>query len=125
MATRETEAKEFFINLDIDPKERFDMSRFMRWDCDVFDPIASHMISEIKNLESGGNYTAEGEDFRPDLISNKIYGTTEYWWILLLYNDKLSFNDLQHGDELEFPSVQEIEDLYFRLKINQNKVDKE
>lgn len=125
MATHESEAKEFFINLELETTERFDMSRFMRFDCDVFDPIAAHMISQVKALDSGGNYTAEGEDFRPDLVSNKIYGTTEYWWIILLYNDKLSFQDLQHGDELEYPSVQAIEDLYFRLKINQNAIDRE
>lgn len=122
---REAEGKNFFINLDITTQERFDMSRFMRFDGDVFDPLASNVISSIKNLESGGQYTVQGHDFRPDAVSDIIYGTSEYWWVLLLYNDKLSFNDLQHGDEITFPSIQALEDMYFRLKIDQNKVDKD
>ena len=68
---RETEGKEFFINLDIESAERFDMARFMLFDEDVFEPLASHVLANIKSLESGGLYTATGEDFRPDSVSNK------------------------------------------------------
>jgi len=122
---RETEAKQFFIDLDRDTTLRFDMARFMLYDEDVFEPITSHVIENIKGLTSGGQYTVKGDDFRPDQVSFKIYGTTEFWWILLIYNEKLSFQEIQHGDELNFPSIQALEDLYFQLKINQNKVDKE
>ena len=122
---RETEAKQFFIDLNRDTTLRFDMARFMLYDDDVFEPISSHVYENIKELPSGGQYTVKGDDFRPDQVSFKIYGTTEFWWILLIYNEKLSFQELQHGDELNFPSVQSLEDLYFKLKINQNKVDRD
>lgn len=121
----ELESKEFFINLVAELSERFDMSKFMLFDVDVYEPVTSSVLENIKNLKSGGQYTVTGEDFRPDLISNKIYGTTELWWILLIYNEKLSFNDVQNSDELEYPSVQALEDLYFSLKIDQNISDKE
>jgi len=123
--TKEAEAKAFFINLDLESPERFDMSRFMLYDEDVFEPITSHVLETIKGLEAGGQYVVTGEDYRPDSVSDKIYGTTEYWWILLIYNEKLSFNDLQHGDEIRFPSIQALEDLYFSLKVQQNNVDRE
>lgn len=123
--SRELNAKQFFIDLSKDSPIRFDMASFMLFDVDVFDPITSNVWASIKGLASGGQYTVAGDDFRPDQVSNKIYGSPDYWWIILIYNEKLSFNDLQHGDELQFPSVQALEDLYFGLKIKQNKVDKE
>lgn len=122
--SRVLEAKEFFINLASTSSLRFDMSKFILFDTDVFEPVTSHLWSQIKTLESGGQYIVTGDDYRPDNVSYKIYGTTEFWWVLLIYNDKLSFNDLQHGDELKYPSIQALEDVYFSLKVSQNKVDK-
>jgi hypothetical protein len=122
---RETESKQFFIDLDKESNQRFGMGRFMLFDDDVFEPITSHLLESVVALESGGQYTVAGDDFRPDQVSNKIYGTTEFWWIILVYNGKISFNDIQHGDELNYPPIQAIEDLYFSLKINQNKVDRD
>lgn len=121
--SREENAKQFFINLEKDAPIRFDLSSFMLFDVDVFDPVTSHLWENIKGLSSGGQYTVSGDDFRPDQVSYKIYGSPDYWWIILIYNEKLSFNDIQHGDELNYPSVQALEDLYFGLNIKQNKAD--
>lgn len=30
---------------------------------------------------------AGGDDMRPDLISTKVYGTPNLWWVLMLVND--------------------------------------
>ena len=41
---------------------------------------------------------------RPDLISNAAYGTSGYWWVILLANaieDPLS--GLKSGDEIKIP----------------------
>jgi hypothetical protein len=46
---------------------------------------------------------------RPDLISTKIYGSQDYWWILLKYNEIMCVWDIKEGDLLKVPSVLDVE----------------
>lgn len=117
------EAKFFFINLDKISKERFDLGRFMEFNIDNYDPLTSNFLFQIKNLPLGGVYTVQGEDGRPDLLSYSVYGDTQYWWILMAYNGFNSVDQIHNGEQIKFPKVAELEDLYFTLKINQNKAD--
>jgi hypothetical protein len=61
---------------------------------------------------------SDGDKARPDLLSLKIYGTMDYWWVLCKHNkiDDL-WNDLVAGEYLECPNVQDIQDYYIRAKI--------
>lgn len=107
---------EFFINLDKESSERYDMSKFMLYDVDNHDPLTSNFIRELLNLQPQGQYTVQGEDNRPDLLSYKIYGSTQYWWILLSYNNILEFDNISTGDTISYPSLGDLENLYFGLK---------
>lgn len=43
---------------------------------------------------------------RPDLISYKIYGTTNYWWFLMWFNGVADvWNDLREDMLIEYPSL--------------------
>lgn len=46
---------------------------------------------------------------RPDIISQKIYGTTNYWWFVCWWN-KISdpWNDLRTGMVISYPSIERI-----------------
>jgi hypothetical protein len=123
--SRELESKEFFINTALEDVERFDLSKFMLYDVDVFDPVTANIFADIKDLPAGGQYTVQGKDRRPDLISFDIYGTTQYYWVIMVYNELQSFNDVVHSQELRFPSLSTLEDYFFNLKVQQNKSDKE
>lgn len=56
------------------------------------------------------NYRLQYEDYmRPDLISLKIYGTQDYWWIILRCNPKIEdiWNDfVAGGDSIEVSASQ-------------------
>lgn len=63
-------------------------------------------------------YTLRQQDLqRPDLISYKIYGDVNYWWILFKYNqiDDI-WNDLEIGQVISIPSKQDIEDFYIESR---------
>lgn len=48
------------------------------------------------------NYKMKYEDYlRPDLISKKVYGTMEYWWLILRCNPELEdiWNDYGYSNE--------------------------
>lgn len=46
-----------------------------------------------------------GAEGRLDLISHHVYGTSKYWWILVLANDIVDpFDDVVEGMILRYPS---------------------
>ena len=109
-------AKHFYINLS--PKnvqERYAMGKFLEF-TDNFDPITSDFLLSISNLKLSGTYVIRGEDARPDVISEELFGGTQYWWILMFYNGLSKVDDLVNGKELKVPDTEELERLYFTLK---------
>lgn len=105
----------FFIDLQSNVTDRFDMSKFLEFS-DNFDPLNSAIMSDITTLPQGGQYTVQGEDGRPDLLSFRIYGHSQYWWILLLYNRIIDYSNLTTGYIILYPSADSIESFYFTLK---------
>jgi hypothetical protein len=57
-------------------------------------------------------YTIQQQDIqRPDMISYKVYGDLNYWWILMKYNNIFDvWNDLVVGEVLNVPSKLDIDD---------------
>lgn len=108
----------FFINLESNSPNRFDPEYFFRY-TDNFDPLTSSFVKDLKNLSQFGQYVVQVEEGRPDLISFKIYGDTQYWWIILLYNDIIYIEDIQIGMSLKFPSLSDLETIYFSLMAKQ------
>lgn len=114
--------KQFFINLSKDTDKRYDMSRFMEFS-DNFDPLTAGFFNNIKALPLSGYFVIQGEEHRPDAIAFKIYGQTQYWWTLMIYNDLSSIDQLVSGISIKYPSLQDLEDAYFQLKSKQSVQD--
>lgn len=109
----------FFLDLENNYTERFDMGRFMRYDADNYDPITSDFIRRLKNLKAEGRFTVQGEDGRPDLISHKVYNDTQFWWVILMFNDIFEVESLVTGMQLNYPARESLENLFFKLKSNE------
>jgi len=105
----------YFINLDDDFEERYDMSKFMYFDGTVFDVLMSFVVRKLKGFKVTGYYEVTGEEGRPDLVSYKIYGRTMFWWMIMIYNELSDPDQITLGLRLKYPSQDEIEDLYFTL----------
>jgi hypothetical protein len=63
-------------------------------------------------------YTICEQDlYRPDLLSYKLYGTTDYWWLLLKVNsiDNI-WEDLNVEDVIQVPDILDFEDFYSETK---------
>jgi hypothetical protein len=58
---------------------------------------------------------------RPDLLSLKLYGKVDYWWILAKVNNIDDWwNDIEIGDVIEVPDIRDIEDWSSAVKKRQN-----
>lgn len=115
--------KQFFINLEKETEKRYDMSRFMEF-TDNFDPLTAGFLRDIKALPTDGYFVVQGEEFRPDAIAHKLYGSTQYWWAVMIYNDLSDINQLTSGISLSYPSLEDLEDAYFKLKSKQSVQDR-
>ena len=113
----------FYLNLE-KKKERYDISKFMEFMENEYDILSSYFITKIKELQPIGVFKVSlVEEYRPDLLSYKAYEDTQYWWILLQYNNILSFEDITLNKEIKFPSISAIEDLFFILKTTENSLN--
>ena len=97
------------------------MSKFFEY-TDNYDALTSFFSTELPKLPVSGYFEVNGQDERPDLVSHKIYNDTQYWWIILMYNGKLEYTDIATGEKLKYPSVDDIEDLFFSLKAKENAI---
>jgi len=110
----------YYINTSRDIKNRYDIAKFVEWytpsfDTPVYDILYSYFWNNVVNIPQGGSFVVSGEENRPDLISYKIYGETQYWWIILLYNGLSSNEQVTAGLELKYPLLVDMEALYFKL----------
>lgn len=106
----------FFLDTSRDYKKRLDMGKFMEYTSSAHDILNSYLVNEIPKLSESGKYTVSVEERRLDLISYNIYGDTQYWWILMLYNSIFEISDVISGVILGFPSLNDLESLFFSLK---------
>lgn len=54
---------------------------------------------------------------RPDIFSIRIYGSMKYWWILSKVNNIDDWwNDVEIGQDIIVPDIQDITDFYLSVK---------
>lgn len=106
----------FYINNSLQTDKRYDTAKFLEFTDDL-DPLNSYMLININRLPEQGTIILNNQELRPDLLSYKIYGDTQYWWILLKYNNIIDLNDLYKGRVISYPSLNDIEYLYERASI--------
>lgn len=106
------------INLEKEYKVRFDLGKFLPFDGEKgYDILDSEFVRNLSSLPIVGKYIVPFPEVnRVDLISHKIYGSTQYWWILLLYNGFSSVEEVKNGTSLSYPSQISLENLLFSLK---------
>lgn len=79
-------------------------------------------LSQFKFNYAPGYYRVGEEDIPdPGGISNKVYGTVEFWWVILLVNDiQNPFLELTSGMLLKIPNVVDIYDFQKRYRVRRD-----
>ena len=96
---------------------RYDFQRFLNFSDDTFDVQSSYFLQEVKNLPIAGVYLVVDSVKRPDNISYDIFnGDTQFYWLLMYYNDILDFQQIALGTEIKYFSLEDLENLFFSLK---------
>lgn len=112
----------YYINTERDTTNQYDMSKFMPFTGDFYDLLYSSFAEELRKLPHTGKVILGAADRSPALLSYKIYGDTQYWWVLMLYNDMVTLDDFFPGRVVLYPTPSKIHKIYFDLKSNEAKI---
>lgn len=58
-----------------------------------------------ENAEDQFAVITKGTEYRPDLISHRIYGTPNFWWRLLEANGMFDISEFKTGVNIRIPSI--------------------
>lgn len=96
---------------------QYDLRRFIPYCDDMYDILDSTFLYKLNNINRFGIYTVTVEENKPSLLSEKIYGAgnTQYWWILLYFNNILDCNSIPAGTQLRYPALENLENIYFGM----------
>jgi len=111
----------FFFNFDIESDQRFVMEKFIEEDFNFFDVYNSKFLFLIKELKQFGEYKITMDSARIDLISYNIYGTTQFWWMLLEFNDIADQFSIKRGQIIKFFDLSDLESKYHFIQKEQHK----
>jgi hypothetical protein len=113
---------------------RYDIPKFCNNTEDVFDILDSYVFEKVgfyyeeqislKDLKVEGIFTVTTQEYRPDKISYEIYKSTQYWWLIMEFNNIIDIFDIIAGLELNYFNITELEDIYFSLNSRQRQQDR-
>ena len=72
---------------NIETEQKWDMIKFLQFNVDNCDPLNSFTYTFIKDLPEEGTRIIRRSTHRPDTLSYILYGSTQYWWLIMLYNN--------------------------------------
>ena len=107
----------FYFDFSKESETQYQPTQLMEFMQGVYDPTTSYFMRELGNMLSDGTYTILTVPQRPDVYSRDIYGTVDFWFFLLYYNNITFLEELDLGKTLEYPSLADMEDIFFTLKI--------
>ena len=113
----------FFQNNE-DYYTNIDMAKFVDFDdANSGRPsfITSYFISQIRQIKNYRVGTISNELIdSPDFVSFQAYnGEHMYWWIIMIYNNFIDFNELTFGKEVKIPMLSDINKILSGMQLAQ------
>lgn len=101
-------------------EEKFDISKFLGYENNIYDVINSPFLAQIKQLSTVDYYDVnERGYFDIDLIATDYYGDQFLAYLIQVYNG--DFRDrFPEGTVLRMFSIEDLNDLYYTLSIQSN-----
>lgn len=97
------------------PRKRFDLARYMTFRDGYFDAASSYLIQNLKTLPLVGYYIITDEPYRPDMIAWDIYGDTQFWWMIMVYNNIIDIRNLPQLTKLTFFSLNDLDRMFAQM----------
>ena len=113
----------FFISDYIESEDRYGLQKYLSYETidrknsiGDFNTLDSVFLTELRELPLQSYVTSKGE--HPELLAYKIYGDTQFSWVLMVYNNCIDFTDgtFKSGSQVKYPALEDLEKIIFTLK---------
>lgn len=100
-------------------EEKFDISKFMDFQEDVYDVINSPFLAQLKQLQTVDYYDVDNGYHDIDLIASDYYGDQFLAYLIQFYNN--DFRDhFPEGTRLNMFSMEDLNELFYKLSAYSN-----
>lgn len=99
--------------------EKYDISKFMKYEDGVYDTVGSIFFAKVKLLPTVSYYSVNDGYREVDIIAQKVYGSVFFSYLIQLYNN-MFIEVFPEGTILNLFSANDLENLYSQLSIEQN-----
>ena len=90
----------------IDATSRYNQSAIIYYGDQRFITFETYKRKQYKPSAGDKFYViTKGTEYRPDLVSNRAYGTVGYWWKIMEVNNIFDIYDFKAGTTIVIPSV--------------------
>lgn len=103
-----------FYMREFTSEERFDISKFMNFENDVYDVLSSPFLAQIAQLPTVEYYYVDSGFHEIDLISTEKYGDPFFAYIIQFYNNDFR-ETFPEGTVLRLFSVEDLNEVYYNL----------
>ena len=112
-----------FYMRDFASEEKYDISKFLDFQEDVYDVIGSPFLAQLKQLPTVEYYNVNNGFREIDLISSEKYGTPFFAYMIQFYNN--DFREVfPEGTVLNLFSPKDLIDLFNNLSMLSKQEDK-
>lgn len=108
-----------FYMRDYTSEEKFDISKFLYFQDDVYDVIGSPFLAQLKQLPTVEYYNVNYGFKEIDLISSEKYGSPFFAYIIQFYNNDFR-ETFPEGTVLKLFSPEDLNQLYYNLSLQSN-----
>ena len=101
-------------------EEKFDISKFLYFQDNIYDVIDSPFLCQLSQLQTVGYYDVDERGYRDiDMIATDYYGDQFFAYLIQFYNNdfRLQFPE---GTRLNMFSVNDLNELFHKLSLESN-----
>lgn len=103
-----------FYMRDYSSEEKFDISKFLDFQGDVYDVIGSPFLAQISQLPTVQYYNVNKGFKDIDLISSEVYKSPFFAYLIQFYNNDFR-ETFPEGTILRLFSIEDLNEIYYNL----------
>lgn len=100
-------------------EEKFDISKFLNFEGDVYDVLSSPFLAQISQLPTVEYYNVDEGFKEVDLISSEKYGSPFFAYLIQFYNNDFR-ETFPEGTKLNLFSLDDLNEIYYNLSTLSN-----
>ncbi len=108
-----------FYMRNFSSEEKFDLSKFLNFENDIYDVLDSPFLAQLKELQTVDYYNVDDGYRDIDMIATDYYGNQFFAYLIQFYNN--DFRDFfPEGTKLNMFSLEDLNELYHALSVQSN-----